>query len=378
MKSVKVIFFLLTLSTAFSCRKVLPPQPPVVDQVDSAAQVEQIKGFYLLNEGNMGSNSCTLDYFDYESGEYARNIFPMRNPQVVKELGDVGNDLQIYGSKLYAVINCSHLVEVMDAATARHIATIEIPNGRYLTFHNGKGYVSSYSGPVSIDPNARLGYVAEFDTASLMVTREVAVGFQPEELVVVNNQLYVANSGGYRVPNYDRTVSVIDLTTFTEIQKIDVAINLHRIRKDAQERIYVTSRGDYQGVGSNTYVIDPGTNTVVDTLGFAMSNFCVAGDSLYFISVAWNNNTGSNVVSYGVYDVKQKRLVADNFITDGTDQQIKLPYGISVNPETNDILVTDAQNYLVPGTLYCFKSNGTKKWQVTTGDIPAHFAFLKK
>lgn len=378
MKSVKVIFFLLTLSTAFSCRKVLPPQPPVVDQVDSAAQVEQIKGFYLLNEGNMGSNSCTLDYFDYESGEYARNIFPMRNPQVVKELGDVGNDLQIYGSKLYAVINCSHLVEVMDAATARHIATIEIPNGRYLTFHNGKGYVSSYSGPVSIDPNARLGYVAEFDTASLQVTREVAVGFQPEELVVVNNQLYVANSGGYRVPNYDRTVSVIDLTTFTEIQKIDVAINLHRIRKDAQERIYVTSRGDYQGVGSNTYVIDPGTNTVVDTLGFAMSNFCVAGDSLYFISVAWNNNTGSNVVSYGVYDVKQKRLVADNFITDGTDQQIKLPYGISVNPETNDILVTDAQNYLVPGTLYCFKSNGTKKWQVTTGDIPAHFAFLKK
>ena len=378
MKSVKVIFFLLTLSTAFSCRKVLPPQPPVVDQVDSAAQVEQIKGFYLLNEGNMGSNSCTLDYFDYESGEYARNIFPTRNPQVVKELGDVGNDLQIYGSKLYAVINCSHLVEVMDAASARHMATIEIPNGRYLTFHNGKGYVSSYSGPVSIDPNARLGYVAEFDTASLQVTREVAVGYQPEELVVVNNQLYVANSGGYRVPNYDRTVSVIDLTTFTEIQKIDVAINLHRLRKDAYDRIYVTSRGDYQGVGANTYVIDAATNTVRDTLNFAASNLCIAGDSLYFIHVGWNNNTGSNVVSYGVYDVKQKRLVADNFITDGTHQQIKLPYGISVNPETNDILVTDAQNYLVPGTLYCFKSNGTKKWQVTTGDIPAHFAFLKK
>ncbi|HKL95773.1 MAG TPA: DUF5074 domain-containing protein, partial [Paludibacteraceae bacterium] len=95
MKSVKIIFFLLTLSMAFSCRKVLPPQPPVVDTVDSAAQLQQVKGLYLLNEGNMGSNTCTLDYFDYESGEYARNIFPTRNPQVVKELGDVGNDLQI-------------------------------------------------------------------------------------------------------------------------------------------------------------------------------------------------------------------------------------------------------------------------------------------
>ena len=378
MKFKKNILLFCVLCAAFSCRKVLPPQPPVVDNVDSAAQLQQVKGLYVLNEGNMGSNTCTLDYFDYESGDYTCNIFPMRNPQVVKELGDVGNDLKIYGSKLYAVINCSHLVEVMDAASARHIATIEIPNGRYLTFHNGKGYVSSYSGPVSIDPNARLGYVAEFDTASLMVTREVTVGYQPEELVVANNQLYVANSGGYRVPNYDRTVSVVDLTTFTEVQKIDVAINLHRMKKDAQGRIYVTSRGDYQGIGANTYVIDPVTNTVVDTLDFAMSDFCIDGDSLYFISVAWNNNTGLNVVSYGLYDVKQKRLVADNFITDGTDQQIKLPYGITVNPETKEIFVTDAQNYLVPGTLYCFKSNGTKKWQVSTGDIPAHFAFLKK
>ena len=378
MKFRNALFIIAIACVVFSCRKVLPPQPPVIDIVDTAANLSHVKGLYVLNEGNMGSNSCTLDYFDYASGKYTCNIFPTRNPEVVKELGDVGNDLQIYGSKLYAVINCSHLVEVMDAASARHIATIEIPNGRYLTFHNGKGYVSSYSGPVSIDPNARLGYVAEFDTASLQVTREVAVGYQPEELVVVNNNLYVANSGGYRVPNYDRTVSVIDLTTFTEIQKIDVAINLHRLRKDAYDRIYVTSRGDYQGVGANTYVIDAATNTVSDTLNFAASNLCIAGDSLYFINVGWNNNTGANTISYGLYDVKQKRQVATNFITDGTEQQIKRPYGITVNPENHDIFVSDAQNYLVPGTLYCFTVQGKLKWQATTGDIPAHFAFLKK
>ncbi|MDQ9745693.1 hypothetical protein RFY98_03860, partial [Acinetobacter baumannii] len=88
---------------------------------------------------------------------------------VVKELGDVGNDLQIYGNKLYAVINCSHFVEVMDVETAKHIAQISIPNCRYLAFDKGYAYVSSYAGPVQIDPNARLGYVAKVDTASLEV-----------------------------------------------------------------------------------------------------------------------------------------------------------------------------------------------------------------
>ena len=96
---------------------------------DSTAMMAgNIKGFFLLNEGNMGSNKCTLDFFDAVTGRYKRNIFPSRNPNVVKELGDVGNDLAIYGSKLYAVVNCSHLVEVMDVRTARHLAQIDITN----------------------------------------------------------------------------------------------------------------------------------------------------------------------------------------------------------------------------------------------------------
>lgn len=59
-----------------------------------------VKGFFLLNEGNMGSNKASLDYFDYASGNYCKNIYPELNPTVQKALGDVGNDIQIM------VINC--------------------------------------------------------------------------------------------------------------------------------------------------------------------------------------------------------------------------------------------------------------------------------
>jgi hypothetical protein len=69
----------------------------------------------MLNEGNMGSNKCTLDFFDYTKGTYYRNIYAEINPNVVKELGDVGNDIKIYGSKLYIVVNVSNKIEVLDA-----------------------------------------------------------------------------------------------------------------------------------------------------------------------------------------------------------------------------------------------------------------------
>ena len=78
----------------------------------SKPEYTSISGFYLLNEGNMGSNKCTLDYYDYTTGVYSRNIYGSANPSVPKELGDVGNDLAIYGSRLYAVVNCSNKVEV--------------------------------------------------------------------------------------------------------------------------------------------------------------------------------------------------------------------------------------------------------------------------
>ena len=138
--------------------------------------------------------------------------------------------IKIYGNKLYAVINVSNFIEVMDARTAKHLGTIPLENGRYITFANGKAYASSYAGPVTIDPKAPLGKVVEIDTINLSVTRQVTVGYQPEELEVVGNNLYVANSGGYRVPEYDKTVSVIDLSTFKETKKIDVEQGERRFR----------------------------------------------------------------------------------------------------------------------------------------------------
>jgi len=338
----------------------------------------KIKGFYLLNEGNMGMNRATIDFFDYDTGEYFTDTYSEKNPEVVKELGDVGNDIEIYGSKCYAVINCSNYVEVFDAHSGIHIGSINIPNCRYINFYKGKAYVSSYSGPVAINPNAEHGFVAEIDTTSLKLTRKVIVGYQPEEMVIKDNKLYVANSGGYRVPNYDRTVSVIDIPTLKVIETIDVAINLHRMTIDKRGDIYVSSRGDYYDIAPNLYVIDSKTDQVKQKLNIPVSEFCMMGDSLYYYSTAYSKTTGKNTVTYGILDTRDKHVITNSIITDGTDKDIMMPYGLSINPESKEIYITDAQNYVVTGYIYCYTPEGKLKWKTTAGNIPAHITFLNK
>ncbi|MBQ8100260.1 MAG: YncE family protein [Paludibacteraceae bacterium] len=362
------------------CRGEVVVYPPEEEQ-HGETQLTDALGFYLLNEGNMGSNKATLDYYDFTSATYRRNIYAEANPNVAKELGDVGNDLKIYGGRLYAVINCSNKVEVMDARTCRRIGQIDVPNCRYLRFHGGEGYLTSYAGPVVIKPDyEQLGYVARFDTATLAITGECLVGFQPDELEIAGGKLYVANSGGYMVPNYENTVSVIDLTTFTETKRIPVAVNLHHLRADRHGQLWVSSRGDYYNTPSRLYCIDTQTDQVTDSVDMAVSNFWLDGDSLYCYSTEWSYIDMETKPShnYCIIDVKSHRPVTDNFITDGTDQKIKTPYGISVHPLTKDIYVTDAKNYVTPGTLWCFSPEGEARWSVRTGDIPAHFAFLYK
>ena len=349
MKTVRKILFLplLCLAVLFACREielVVPTEYELLPGVPIDPDARPA-GMYLLNEANMGSNKSSIDYVDFRNAYYVRNIYAERNPEVVKELGDVGNDIQIYGNKLYAVINCSHKVEVMDVRTCKRIGQVDIPNCRYIRFAKGKAYVSAYVGPVAIDPNAQLGAVYEVDTASLAVTRKVTVGYQPDELEVLGEYLYVANSGGYRAPDYDSTVSVVEIYGMKQIQKIPVGINLHRIRKDRYGKLWVTSRGDYNTIPSRLYVLDRKDKNskemvVKDTLDIPCSEMYIQGDSLYFYSVEWNKQTERNTVTYGIIDVRTGQLVTDHFITDGTEQDIVIPYGICVHPTTGDIYVT--------------------------------------
>ena len=396
----RLLIYIWPLMIFASCRNDVMVVPMEDINTGGKTVKSEIVGMYLLNEGNMGSNKATLDYLDLsgkdETVHYYRNIYSERNPSTVMMLGDVGNDIQIYGERLWMVINCSNKVEVAHASDAVRIGKVNIPNCRYVTFKDGYAYVSSYVGSVygvgSQEPGVRsqesgasrspLGSVYKVDTLSLQKSDSVSVGYQPEEMAIVGNKLYVANSGGYQGmtgQGYESTVSVIDLATMREKEKIVVAPNLHHVKADHYGQLWVTARGNYTDEASSIWWLkedSDGHMQVGGHLNQAVSDLCIVGDSLYFYGSQWSEVTMTNTVTYGIINVRTHQIVSNSLSDAPEINKIRMPYGIIVNPLHRDFYLMDAKNYVSSGELLHFLPDGTFDWKVSTGDIPAHATFL--
>ena len=379
MRILKLLLWLLPLCL-FSCRED-EYVTYMTDEDTGVPSVEEthFDGLYILNEGNMGSNRCTLDYLDLSGTDstihYYRNIYAERNPSTVKELGDVGNDIGIYGSKLWIVVNCSNKVEVCEARSTRRLGQVNIDNCRYLAFDGGFAYVSSYAGPVQVAENCPLGRVYKVDTLTLQKVDSVVVGYQPEEMAIVDGKLYVANSGGYRVPLYDNRIMVIDLATFNVIKEIEVDVNLHRLLADSHGQLWVSTRGNYFDVSPALYCLKD--DKVVARLEIPISSMTIVGDSLYYIGTTFSYVDGGYKKDFGIVDVALQRCSVAVTFEAPEIKNITLPYGIIVNPHDRDFYILDAKNYVSSGELLHFDADGHFLWRVSTGDIPSRGVFLE-
>ena len=382
----RFLLYIVPLLMLTACRDDVMVVPMEDINTGGKTVKSEIVGMYLLNEGNMGSNKSTLDYLDLSASDstvhYYRNIYSERNPTTVMMLGDVGNDIQIYGSRLWMVINCSNKVEVARAADAVRIGKVDIPNCRYVTFDGSYAYVSSYVGSVYGDNSGPLGSIFKIDTLTLQVADSCTVGYQPEEMAIVGRRLYVANSGGYQGltgQGYESTVSVVDLATMREMGKIEVATNLHHLKADKYGQLWVTSRGNYYDTPSCICWLAPdaeGTMRMAGRLEQPVSDLCIVGDSLYFYGSQWSEQTMTNTVTYGIVNVRTHEIVSNSLSSAPEIEKIRMPYGIIVNPIYRDFYLMDAKNYVSSGELLHFLPDGTFDWKVKTGDIPAHACFL--
>lgn len=319
-------------------------------KVEPTPTLKETTDLYILCEGLINMNNSTLVHYSVKDTLIDKDYFTTKNG---RGLGDTANDLKLYGSKIYIVVNVSSQVEVIDAETG--ISQKRIPlfseNGvprepRCIAFYEDKAYVCCFDNTV-----------VRIDTATLQTDAIVTVGRNPDGICATNNKLYVSNSGGLSYPNYDNTVSVIDITTFQEIKKIEVSINPYTIAADKYGDVYVASRGDY-GIGKYCLQrIDSRTDQLIETFDEEVLNFCISGDLAYLYNYDYTYQTSW----IKVMNVRTEEIVRDNFITDGT--QITTPYGISTNEETGDVYITDAYDFMVTGDVACFGADGKLKYK---------------
>jgi len=321
-------------------------------------------GLYVLSEGSFNQNNTTLTWYNSGTGTATTDFFANTNGS---KLGDTGNDMIIYGGKIYIVMNVSSYVEVADALTAKDIKKIDFKTAssaprqpRFAAGYKNKVLVSSYDGTVAV-----------IDTASLTIDKFITVGSNPEQVAIYGDNLYVANSGGLN-PVFDSTVSVIDLGSFTETKKITVGLNPGSIAADDAGNIYVGCTGDYASHGPQLVKVNTSTGTVTKAADTAVGKIRFYNGLLY---VTGGYLGSAYVRTLSTTDFKQ---TSSNFVTDGT--VIKQPYGLNIDTGTGDVYITDAIDYVSSGLVFCFDKTGKKKFSfsVSPGLNPNTVVLIKQ
>ncbi len=350
---VKYSLFTLFVVVFTSCIKP-PEEEPSLDLGTSKGKL------LVLNEGLWHQNNSTLSQINLEDYTVSTKVYETVNG---KKLGDTGNDMQVYGGKIYIVVHTSSHVEILDKYTLKSVGRVPLFDNkvarqpRYLTFDGDEAWVSCYDGKVIC-----------FDTTSFTINATVTVGRNPEQMAVSTNKLFVANSGGLDSPNYDKTVSVIDLNTKTETKKIEIGINPHKVIS-AFGKVYVSSRGNYSDIASNTYVIDATTETVIKKLGIETTSFALKNDTLVLAS--YNYNSSKSQVNY--YDAISSEVIALDVLN---LENLKTLYAINTSSD-GSIYCSDANGFTSFGKVYIYKNSINPTKIVDVGLNPTNVLFIK-
>lgn len=349
----KILFILVSLAVMMtSChKKTVTPDNLTVER----------NGMYILNEGVWNYNNSSISYYNLRNGNLNPDIFTAVNN---RGLGDTGNDLQRYGSRLYCVVNTSENVQVMNIYTAEVVGTVPLSgkSPRRICFSGSKAYVSCFDGTV-----------VRFDTATLAVEASVAVGPNPEGVCIANGNLYVANTGGYNAPNYGTTVSVVDLGTFAVTKNINVALNPTRLYlAPNQQDVFLIANGNYDDIPSCLQKISTLTDEVVRTFDFEITNMCVFGTKAYMYSSNYDTNYPEYTLK--VMDLTTETIVNEHFISDNT--VLHIPYGIAVNPANGDVFISDVTSFTVNGDVHCYGQDGRRKFSFEAGINPSSMVFI--
>ena len=362
----KVIGCMLMLVFVSSCESdPVDGNPKESDPIEDNPEQSEHRVF-ILNQGGWGDNNATLWIYNPQTAKASTLISSIAD----NRLGDVAQDMLIYGSKLYIAVSESSNIRVLDAATGQDIKTIPIFNGaipcnpRYLAAHNGKIYASCYNGSD--------GIVARIDTAGLVWEERTRVGSYPEGIAVNNEKIYVANSGDHEL-GYDNTVSVVDIANFVEIEKITVGTNPNILRADGNY-IYMSYQGDWAGIPGGFQRIDVRDNSVIRVGDAPKADFAIDHGDIYYYDVTYDISDWSTVVLFGKMRVAADGTKTENpLITEAVS--IVAPYCIAVCPETGKIYISDAGDYSNPGNVFVFDSQGKKIDEFQAGIIPCKFAF---
>lgn len=353
MKNFKQIFFAVIVSSAFfaSCSDS--------DDDNNEPRGNYDGGVIILNEGNNGTPNASVSYLSTDS-QIENNVFSTVNPD--KVTGDTAQNIGFAGDNAYLVLNGSNKIEVLNRYTFKSIATItaKLENPRYITFANGKGYITNWGDPGNPDDD----YVAVLDLASNTVTSSISVKEGPEKIIENDGKLYVAHKGGWSQGN---SLTVINSATNTVITNFVVGDVPSALVKD-NGTLYVLCDGMPYYAPTETpgkiVKINLSSNAITSTINFpgiTHPGFLDIEDSKLYYTIG--NSVYTAATSTTTLPTTALFKVAE----------ISTLYGFAV--EDNKIYLADALNYQDPGDIYIYSTAGVFAKTFGVGILPNGFYF---
>lgn len=192
------------------------------------------------------------------------------------------NQIVIRDTLAYVVCSATDEIQVINLRSNTTAGYIELPSGSnpyWLAFYNDSlAYVSLLTANT----------VARLDITARQVVDQFPVGKTPEGLVVADHKLYVANTGfDFSTFMYDPgRVTVYDIGPDTLVADIAVGLNPQFLDVDREGLVHVSCTGDYFSVFGSAYVVDPQSDTVVDSVltGGSPGQIAVGADNTVYMA----------------------------------------------------------------------------------------------
>lgn len=324
----------------------------------------------VTNEGSFGSNNGSISFIN-RNGVVTNYIYEAANKGI--NLGDVVQSYIRVGDKGIICVNNSHKIEIVDARTFKHLATITDTSAtkhtdyvRYaIGINDSKAYVSN--GKFS-------GEIVVLNLITNTISKSINVGKGPEQLAAVGNEVYVCNSGGWDV---DSTVSVINSSTDVVTSTIKVGDIPTKLVKDAQNNIWVLCAGqtDYSAWPNITKLTPSKLVRINATTKSVDKSFILINSGA--LSYELNMTIGDNgrKVYYSIQDKVYALDITSSILPTTAIISGRSFYGLSASPYNNQIWGLKAPNFSSGGYVFRYNSSGNLIDSVQVGIGPNNAIF---
>lgn len=316
----------------------------------------------VANEGNFSDGSGSITSFDSETGSVVQQQFEQVNG---RPLAGIIQSVSRSGDRLYIVTNSTNKVEVTHPESLESIATIPFDDISPVGFAEAsgqKGYVST------LFDNSVL--VVDLENHERTGTR-IEVGNNPQQMVIVGDQLYVANSGF----GYDQSVTVIDTSSDEVVTTLTVGAGPTRMEVDSENRIWVVANG--RMAYDEEYNRDPENDVPgrIDVLNGDSSELIGSVETGGFPrAIALDENEARawvvNDQAVQTIDMNTLSVTNESFIGRSFN-------GIGFSASENRIYLAHSRGYEQSGQAVIYNTEGAAVDSFSVGIAPMDFLFME-